>query len=404
MAGEVTDIEHPATIGAGTITPLKAVLAPGAADLKKLKWTYTEPSASAKPQPLTVGTLVATYIPPSRLVGKKITITAKSGKTAAHDVEIPIVREAATLPTATVKCQLPPGWRKELADHAVIVNAGVPFLVGRRAVWKRPGTKKRYVGLTLSERFAHATFDPDDYPTLGHWPELVSCSTELEGRGAFEALNTYDHTNFTFGLIQFSARSYGADFHAYLRNAFRKYPTEAAHYFPELKLTGDDFHGLDPKTGQWLKLTDSADPYNAELRRFIKPVDTEVTQAEVLFAGRMVHWIRAGKGMRTLMVDMAIERAKAYMKTFAASLDGKGIAECAVVFDIRLHGRDRTDGFTKIRNALKSAKPLDELLAIHDKPDKARMDIYKKVVAAKFAGSQVKYDKASNDLIAPGDA
>lgn len=403
MAGEVTGIEHPATIGAGTLATMTAKLAGGSADAKKLKWTYTEPHVGAKPQPLASGAMTVIYIPPMKLVGKNIKITAKNGKTAAFETEIPVTKETAKVPTATVKCELPPGWDKKLADHAVSINGGAPFLVGRKKSWRRPNTKTQYTGLTFSDRFAHFTFDPDEYPKWGHWPELVSCSTAVEGRGAYEALNTWDHTHFTFGLIQFTARAYDADFHLFLRNAFIRYPAQAGFYFPELKIVGKDFYGMDPATQKWVQLTDKSDLQNTELRRFLKPVATEVTPTELRFAGRLFHWTRAEPGVRQLMVELAVERAKAHMRTFGELLHGKGIAECAVVFDIRLHGRDRGDGFPKVRKALKAGKPLQELFAIFDPPDAERMKAYRKLVEAKFAGSQVKYDKDSNDLIGPGD-
>ena len=101
---------------------------------------------------------------------------------------------------------------------------------------------------------------------------------------------------------------------------------------------------------------------------------------------------------------MAVDRAKAHMRTFDDLLHGKGIAECAVVFDIRLHGRDRGAGFPKVRKALKDTKPLDALFAIFDPPDASRMTVYRKLVETKFAGSKVKYDKDANDLKGQGDA
>ncbi|VBP13340.1 hypothetical protein [Burkholderia pseudomallei] len=399
MTGKVTDIQHPNEVAVGTLARLTAVIESPAEGKAAVVWTYTEPGR--KPQPLGKG-LAVIYIAPAKLASTKVKITAKNKGTAAFTVEIPVVQPALAPPTDTVKCALDADWSKDAADHAATIDGGAPFLVGSRKTWKRPGKKAqdhtKYCGLTLNARFSPVRYSAQDFPQFGHWADLIACSVQLEGLGAFEALNTWDHVNFTFGLIQFTAQAYGADLHELLRRAFKNLPQQAGWLFPELKLLGNDFHGRDPATGDWRPLTNAEDKQNIELRGFLKPVKTEITRDEVLFAARLIHWTRAEPKMRALMVEMAVERAKANMRDVEDLLDGMDIAVCAAVFDIRLQGRDRTKGRKRIRDALASAQPLDELLAIHGPGEKLRIDHLTIALQKRFAGSKVKYDKKTHEL------
>lgn len=395
MAGQVTDIDHPETVPVGALVTLIARVEPGKPGVAGIKWTRTEPGRL--PQPLATGP-TALYVPPAKLSGQTVKISAKNKGSAACTVDIGLVAATATLPTGPVTCRLAEGWNKRLLYHAVTVDGYGPFLVGRRMYWVYvdPHTKKKtvYRGLKLDVRDALFVYEPSDYPLHKNWAELIACSTEVEGFGAFEAVNSHDQTNFTFGLIQFAAHTYDTNFHAYLRAAFIEFAPQASLYFPELRLHANrkDFEGKDHATGKWIALTSDDDLKNLELRRFIKPKDSEVTASEVLFAGRMVHWTRAEPGMRRLMVDMAVERAKSTCRLFGRDLDGQGIAVCAVVFDIRLQGRGGGDNAVpRIRQALRSKKPFEQLLAIHNKKEEKRVADLEKAVKKRFAGSKLTY-------------
>lgn len=394
MAGQVTGIVCAASVPVGTLVPLTAQVAAGPPGVSSVKWTYQEPGRL--PQPLATGPS-ALYIPPSKLSGQTVKISAKNKGTPAFTVDIALTARTTTLPTGPVTCKLMKGWSKSSEYHAVSIGGGQPFLVGRRVPYRYvdPQTKKKTIfrGLRLDVRDAIFFFKPADFLQHKNWADLIACSTEVEGSGAFEAVNSHDQATFTFGLIQFAAHTYNANFHAYLRAAFLAYGTQASRYFPELRLHTNrkDFEGLDSATGKWIPLTDQDDPRNLALRRFIKPKDTEVTESEVLFAGRLVHWTRAESGMRTLMVDLAVERAKAACRLFADELDGQGIAVCAAVFDTRLQGRGGEGAVGKIRKALRSAKPLEQVLAIHTKREAKRVSDLDKAITGRFAGSTLKY-------------
>jgi hypothetical protein len=404
MAGEVTGIDHPASVPVGTLVTLTAQVAVGPPGVSTIKWTYQEPSRP----PIALDTATgasALYLAPAKLSGQTVKISAKNRGTPAVAVDIALTARTTNLPTGPVTCKLVEGWNKSLMYHQVSINRGEPFFVGRRMYWSyvNPTTKKKTVfrGLKLDVRDAIFFFKPADYPQHRNWADVIACSTEVEGSGAFEAVNTHDQTNFTFGLIQFAAHTYNADFHAYLRAAFLAHTVQASRYFPELRLHTNrkDFEGLDPSTGTWVALTDKDDLKNLALRRFIKPKDSEVTASELSFAGRMVHWTRAEPGMRTLMVDRAVERAKADCRLFAGDLDGKGISVCAAVFDTRLQGRGGGEAAVgKIRKALRSNKPLEQVLAIHNKKEKKRVSDLTKAIDKRFAGSTLKYDAATGEF------
>lgn len=392
MADPVSGIDGPTSVGIGRYVDLTAKLASSKPGLK-VKWTYKESKPGAKPQPLPAGPTLR-YLAPSKLRGDTVEISARNGSTKAFDLTLTVDDVKETKPSKKVVCALDVGWKPEGSHHFAKLDGRAAFLVGRRHPY---GTRR---GLSLGIQDAHFVFRPKDYSAHAHWAELIACSTDCEGMSTFEALNTYDRASFTFGLIQFGAHQYRKNFHEYLVRAIAKFPVQAEHYFPELAVKGNDLFAVDSVSGKEVQLTSADDPYNIGLQQFIKPVSSKVTSSEVLFAARMLHWTRAESGMRDLMVDMAVERVKGDMKTFAAKLDGKSIAVCAAVFDIRLQGRGAEKSYSLISAALDSSKPLEALLLIFKKGSKEQERVKKleKEIKARLGTSKLTYDKAAGDF------
>ena len=391
MADPVSGIDGPTAVGIGRYVDLTAKLASGK-PATKVKWTYTEPKVGAKPQPLAVGPTVR-YYAPSKLRGAKLTIAARNGSTKAFEMALEIKDVVEKPPVAVVKCVLDEGWKPENLHHCAKVGESGPFLVGLR----KPGNGRR--GLELNIQQAQFVFRPAEYAAHKHWAEIVACTTECEGKSAFEALNTYDRASFSFGLIQFGAHQYAENFHEYLLRAFAGFPTQAKHYFPELAVKGKDFFTTDEESDGEVQLTSKDDSSNKAFQRFIKPQIEKVTASEVLFAARMIHWCRAEPGMRTLMVDMAVERAKRDMKAFSKKLDGMGIAVCTAVYDTRVQRRGNPNTSARIDKALDSKAPLDQLLLIYNnKREKARAEKLGREIKKRFGSSKLTYNQSTNDF------
>jgi len=350
--------------------------------------------------------LAITYVPAADLEGR--TITVRSQLTEPHssaiDAEIDVVSASVvTPPTVPVEVALAPGWTKGATHHGASIDRAYEFLVGRPHVWSN---KKGVIvsrGLALASGDSQFGYDPEDYPELGHWAQVFACSTDVEGGGAFEAVNSYDSASFTFGLIQFAANAWNDNFHLLLRMALQRFPDEAACYFPELRVhaNGIDLERrADLKKDIWTLITDKTGKKTTGLQLFIKPLPLEVTSSEVLFAARMIHWTRAQPGLRGLMVELAVRRARSNFKDVATALDGKGIAVCAAVFDTRLQGRGGKTAIKKIVVALKSGNPLDGVLAIRSgtKGEPERLAKLKTKIQDRFGGSNVHYDAKTNEL------
>lgn len=390
----------------GALVRFSASVSPTAPKGTVAKWSLLVPGRVLR----NLGkSLAITYVAPRTLVGR--TITVRSQLTEPHspsiDAEIDVVTaDAITPPNAPVKVELAPGWTKNAIHHGASIDGAAEFLVGRPFTWVNPKTNVVLSrGLTLGPQDSQFHYVPedDDYADLGHWAHVFASSTDVEGGGAFEAVNSYDSASFTFGLIQFAANAWNNNFHLLLRKAFQRFPEEGTCYFPELRVHGNGVdleRRTDPKKDTWAPLTQEDVKKNSALQQFIKPVALEVTSSEVLFAARMIHWTRAQPGLRKLMVEMAIQRARSNFKEVAKALDGKGIAVCAAVFDVRLQGRGGKNAITKIVKALGSANPLDGLLAIKSgtNGEEERLTRLKAGIQERFKDSKVRYDAKTNEL------
>jgi hypothetical protein len=390
----------PDEIPVGTLVRYTASVSQNAPKGTVAKWSLDEPGRKTRD----LGkSLAITYVAPRRLLGKTITVRSLLTEAGAKPIEIKVkvvAHEAATLPTRPVTAELAPGWTKDGGHHGASIDGASEFLVGRPATWRK---NKKVIsrGLALAAGDAQFFYSPGDHANLGHWANVIACSTDVEGGGAFEALNTYDRATFTFGLIQFGAHTYNDNFHVFLRSALKRFPQEGGYYFPELRLHKNKVDlelQTDADADAWQPLTQKDVPDNGALRRFIKPLALEVSSSEVLFAARMVHWTRAQPGLRKIMVEMAVDRARANFKGVADALDGKGIAVCAAVFDIRLQGRAKSK--KQIEKALGSSNPLDSLLAIKagTPGEDVRLAHLKTAIEKRFKDSKVKYDAKTGEL------
>ncbi|CAN7463679.1 hypothetical protein [Paraburkholderia hospita] len=391
-------------IEAGTLMRYQARLSDGArqADFSSVRWKVREKRGTVLRSLPTAGRDLS-YGPTSDALGT-VELIAQIGwnDPAPQTLEISVTPlDVPSLPTTPVKVELDQDpTTGSYRAFSARVNGGGAFLVGRRVAYAR----RTRLGLALSDRDAQLYYDPSSYEAeYGAWAGLFASSVLVEGGGAIEAVNSYDLATFSYGLIQFAAHVYGAGFHQLLRAAFLKDPVLASYYFPFLQLdAGKEFLGQDRSTGVWKQLTTATDPKNFALRTFIKPASSRITREEIDFAARLIHWTRSQKMLPNLMVELAVDRAKQYMRDVEKDLDGKGIALAAMVFDIRNNGRGgRGTALARIRAALNAAHPMNELALIHDssRAQKAHVKLVLAAITKRYASSRLVYDQVTESFI-----
>lgn len=439
MATMVTQINSPAEMGVGEVALLEALLSGDLdpASMRCVSWSVQE-FAGAPARPLgrgpNIGYVAPSYAAPATGGKSAVTVLAHTpgGPTVASEIQIKALRDYV-LPTENkplaVKVLEPlkihRGRKAQRTLHRVEIGGMQgAMLVGYETTFAVKGkTKEEYnKGLALAGDDCLCTYSPDAYrQEFGAWANVIAPTALCEGNGGLEALNTYDTATFSFGLIQFAANSYGADFYVFLKRLFQSKPDLAALYFPDLQFNGE-FTAVDSvDRTKTIPLTSArtSDKHNPKLRQWIKPVANAVTDQEVDFAARLIHWLRSDSDVRSLVVQMAVERAKV---NFAnprlvdsqgkSILDGKDIGLCSLIFDILVQGRGsmtakarHTSIVKLIVEAVLSSDPMAYLAAICDGPNVAseRRRVNKELLPRindMSAAVNLKYDSASQTFVA----
>lgn len=177
-------------------------------------------------------------------------------------------------------------------------------------------------------------------------------------------INTYDRAYFTFGFCQFAAHVSDGDFVRYFRHLLRNLPN-ASHYFPDLAL--NDRGHVSRRIGADLRDLEIEEQEGVTgLMRYLNPPDTEVEEAEVLNAARLIHWCETDTDMRNVMVAEAVDAAKNELtqqnraRPFANTKHANPLdALCVAVIDIIHHEGSQ---YEKIDGILKSESEEEKAL------------------------------------------
>lgn len=283
---------------------------------------------------------------------------------------------------------------------AASVGLGPMLFVGRR--FETPSER---VGVECSAPPLDATYKSADYASFGHWPAVMEPTVLEESRGAFTAVNTYDAGGFSFGIIQFAAHTYNANFHKLLQRSLKDLPDIRRQYFPELEVRTvegrEELFGRDTATGVFKRLTTPKKPGNDDFIAFLKPNTKRVTYEEITFAARLIVATRLHASLRRLQVELAVERGKAQFKrlqALPAAIDGQRDDVCAWVFDIGNQGRANNK---QIADALAAADPAAELEKLGAATYGTRINRMKSLIAKRLASGlfgNKKYNATTNEF------
>lgn len=243
---------------------------------------------------------------------------------------------------------------REGRDFWASANGGPRFFVGRRVSYDgRIGLYNVFPGSPLQR----LDYDPKNYvERFGFWARFISPTAGCEGRN-FLTLNSYDRAAFTFGFGQFAAHVPDGDFVRWL-HAMLALP-EARDYFPELSFVGVRAH--HEELGQ-LETAGSTAP----LMAWLNPSATQVDDAEVTTAARLIHWTATNRPARLAQIAQMIASFRGYLAQAdrRGLIEGRRAAECCVIADLLHHGRGGRAVWTSIAKALASADPFGRLMAI----------------------------------------
>jgi hypothetical protein len=190
----------------------------------------------------------------------------------------------------------------------------------------------------------------------GFWSTFIEPTAMCEGRN-FLTLNTYDRAAFTFGFAQFAAHVENGDFVKYFR-VMLSLP-EAPAYFPHLGVVGGRICQTDGSVPVPLENDQTTKP----LMKYLNPDLSEVQDAEVIAAAKLIHWTSASAPARAAQVSEMIDVFKSFMlrADHRLGIDGRPASQLCVVADILHQGRGE---WATIQQAFQSASPFESLIKI----------------------------------------
>ena len=308
----------------------------------------------------------------------------------------------------------------DIHDTAKAVQRGLGFDLERigRQWFASPdgdGTRRFYVGREISNgnyiglfmrvsEYYGARYSAADYVgTYDHWAQLLELTGHCESKNHFNLINTYDSAKFTFGFYQLAAHTANDNLILLFRALIQL--READDYLPELELFNGRMHRRD-ENGSLTDLeveTPTGPGGRRQLQRFMDFLNAKRLahdRQEVLQSARMVHWANQHLSHRHLQVAVSYDILQRKMATRYArwyDLDGKSDVICAVIADIHHQGRASK---ARVRNALASSAPLENLIDINPIYSNRNADLRSKLKAM-VANQQLgirTYDTALNEF------
>ncbi len=163
------------------------------------------------------------------------------------------------------------------------------FLVGKRT------TYQDNVGLYNLAKVAGTLYQPEDYVAqYGNWAHFIAPTAACESNGSFFCLNTYDRAKFTFGFMQYAAHVPNGDFVQFFRRLLAQ--PGALEYFPDLQVINNRIFLY--RNGQMIQLENNQT--TQPLMDYFNPSLSEVEDAEILNAARLIHWATESAAHRDL--------------------------------------------------------------------------------------------------------
>ena len=246
--------------------------------------------------------------------------------------------------------------------------AGVTFIVGTSTTYADDMTR---TGLfqgrsAIADSMQFGVYQAADFTdAFGPWAHFISPTLSAEGNARFATINTYDRAAFTFGAPQLAAHTPDKNFIVYLRELLAL-PDAAAH-FPELSLRddglgkrtvhlakGEGFRDLE-EVVKVVRPNGKKDDQLLHLMEYLNPSATNIDDAELSAAARLMNWLRLDPKAKELQISVFIDHAKENLrqtKRKVAAFDGKDWAVSLWIMDILHQGRG---SYADIATALASS-------------------------------------------------
>lgn len=280
------------------------------------------------------------------------------------------------------------------AKYAARANDGEPFSIGARVRYNL--TK---YGLSNDKgRFGHDLaaqhlFHADDYKDIfDFWADFIEPTAVCEGQ-SFLSLNTYDRARFTFGFGQFAAHVPDHDFIRWFRDMLGR--PEADDYFPNLEMRNGRICKIEGAKVIPLENSETTEP----LQLYLNPSLAQVEDDEVVAAAKLIHWTIHQPEVKLLQVQHMVNTARALIREAdkRLGLDGRTGDVCAVIFDIRHHGRGT---YAEMQAALLKSKPFEALLEVGADDQAGRVANLKSALQSRRTGLAArKWSRQLGDFI-----
>ena len=252
-------------------------------------------------------------------------------------------------------------WEIRRKDVFARIGNGPEFYVARRTTF---GSR---VGLAQIGRLSGPVYDPAAYlAEFGPWAQVVYAIGASESANRFNRINSYDRAAFTFGFFQLGAHTPKDNLVLLLRRA-TELPAFQRH-FPELQMKDGRLHRITEG-----RVTDlEAVVYNPRhrehqlnnLMRYLNPVETQLDEAEIIHAARLVDLCATSPEFCALQVRTAIQiTARKFRERYQQWYDLNGLSDSigVAIADIHHQGRAKK---AQVRAALASTTPLVNLTTL----------------------------------------
>jgi len=283
--------------------------------------------------------------------------------------------------------------QRQGSDFSVTADGGPRLFVGRKVEYKgKIGLFNIFAGSKLPKLL----YDPAEHAgTEGFWARFVEPTAICEGR-SYLTLNTYDRAAFTFGFGQFAAHVPDGDFVRYFRTLLGQ--AEARDYFPHLGVINGRIHRTE--IGSQPEPLESGQS-TAPLMAYLNPGLSEVEDAEVIAAGKLIHWTLQHVSARAAQVQTMIATYRTFMARAdnRVGIDKRPARECCVIADILHHGRGGSTTWPQIDAAVKTSDPYGSLLKIGSPLWDERLKTLRKAINDRPDFLQLRWSRSAQDFV-----
>lgn len=286
-------------------------------------------------------------------------------------------------------------WEFRRKDIFARIDDGPEFYIASRTTY---GPR---VGLAQIGRLTGPVYDPSAYlAEFGPWAQMVYAIGASESANRFNRINSYDRAAFTFGFFQLGAHTPEDNLVLLLRGATKL--TAFQRHFPELQMKDGRLHSITEESATNLE-AETYNPRHREdqlnnLMRYLNPVETQLDEAEVIHAARLVDLCENSPEFCALQVRTAIQiTARKFRERYQQWYDLNGLPDSigVAIADIHHQGRAKK---AQVRAALASTTPLANLTRLGEDKYPERCQSLRRMIATMEQRGQLghhTYDPAS---------